>query len=130
MRNYDEMRSTEEEETFVIRGETFKLKRVRPEVMDELLTIENEFLAKEDKTYSDIVAAGEAKLLLLLDESDDAINRWKALRERAEDPVTYREIMDISKWAFEVVSGFPTMQVAPLDSGVATTSELSRVGSS
>lgn len=115
MRDYDEMRSTNGDLTFKLRGEELHLKRVRPEVLDDILAIEREFMAIEDPQYGDVVRTNEAKLLLLI--ADEDRKTWQRLRENVEDPVEYREINDLSQWAFEVVTGFPTRLAAPSGTG-------------
>lgn len=124
-RNYDQMRDGEDH-SFVIRGETFKLKRVRPAVLDQIDALQKEFVASEADSYADVVAFSEKRLLLLIDDSNGALPRWKVLRDRDDDPVTYGEIMDVSRWAFEEVTGLPTMPPAPSQPGRGSTAPTSK----
>jgi hypothetical protein len=126
MRDYDEKRLSNGDLSFRLRGETLHLKRVRPEVLDEILAIENEFLAIDTPGYGDVIHTNEAKLLLLLADEDQ--DTWKRLRENVDDPVEYREINDLSQWAFEVVTGFPTRLVAPSGIGGGATEASSEGG--
>jgi hypothetical protein len=115
-RNYDELRDAEER-SFVIRGETFQIRRGRPEMLGELTEAEDRFVKLEAKGYPDILAFSEERLKLLLDPADDALARWDALRAREEDPVTYGEIIDISRWAVEAITRLPTRLAVPSDVG-------------
>ncbi len=126
MRNYDEMANGGEDRTFLIRGETFKLKQVGPGVLDEMTALEEEFVKLDTPKYSDISNLAEQKLVLLLDPADDALARWQALR--AEDKVGYKEIVDLSRWAFEVVTGFPTRLLEASQAGAGSTAASSTAG--
>lgn len=87
--------------TFTIRGETFTLRDVRPEVI----------AAWEDEENAPTAAAGltmlDDKIAVLL-ASDDDRTRWRELREREENPVTLRQVKALVEWIVEVQSDRPT----------------------
>jgi hypothetical protein len=124
-RNYDEMRAAEDH-TFIIRGESFTINRMRPEVMGEIEALEKDFTESEKTTYQDVVNFAESRLKLLLDDQNGAVDRWDALRAKEEDPVTYGEIMDLSRWAVETITGLPTMPPAPSAPGRGKTAASSK----
>ena len=124
-RNYDEMRD-QQDLTFVIRGETFKLRRCRPEAFGQIEEIEKKFA--DATTFEEISAINEERLMLLLDDGNGAIARWEKLRQSEDDPVTYGEITDISRWAVEEITGLPTMQPSPSEGGRGRTAASSKAG--
>lgn len=126
-RNYDELAAAEED-SFVIRGETFKFRRVPYTVLDQIDVLQKEFVESGPETYAAAVEFAQNRLLLLLDSAADAVARWKALTSREDDPVTYKEIMQISRWAYEVATGLPTMQPTPSDAGQQKTPATSKAG--
>lgn len=113
-RNYDEIRDGKDF-TFVLRGETFKLKQASPEVLDQLDAIQTAFTADESTTYASVAKFAEDRLKLLLENGDT--ERWETLRTSVETPVAFWEITDISRWAFEQVTGVPTMQPSSSEDG-------------
>jgi hypothetical protein len=127
--DFDEARKNEDRD-FVIRGQTFTIQRVRPEVMNEIEQLDRAFLEVEEPTYSDVVTLAENRLCLLIDDHNGAVDRWRELRAREEDPVEYGEIMAISRKAFELVSGLPTMPPVASTGGDGTTDSSSTGGSS
>jgi hypothetical protein len=117
-RNYDEMRDAEDR-TFVMRDELFTIKRCRPEVIGEFTVMEKEYqenlknLPDDDPVYPTIIAFAEKRLLLLIDDQNGAVSKWEALRDDPDNPITYGEIMDVSTWALELITGLPTMPPSP-----------------
>lgn len=122
-RNYDEIRDAQDL-SFVIRGQTFQLRRGTPEVLDQIETLQRDYLAAEVTTYADIATFSENRLKLLLVEEDAA--RWDALRANGDDPIAFREIQDLSKWAIEEITGFPTIPSSPSPAGDGTTDTSSK----
>ncbi len=116
-RNYDEMRQAEDR-SFVMRGETFTLRRVPPEILTDLVEMENAL--GESATYADLVKFAEERLLMLIDDQNGATARWQAIRANADDPVTYGELMDVSRWAVTEITGLPTMPPSPSQPGATT----------
>ncbi len=127
--DFDQIRDQEDRE-FLIRGEMFKIQRVRPEVMEEVTALEDAFVAIEEPKYSDVVELAEKRLLLFLDDENGAVDRWKTLRERKVDPITYTEITEISKLVLEKATGLPTMQPPASGIGGGSTTGSSSGGSS
>ncbi len=122
-RNYDEIRDAEDR-SFVIRGETFTLRRVRPEILTDLVEMENAL--GESATYADLVKFAEERLLLLIDDNNGAAARWQTIRENPDDPVTYGELMDVSRWAVTEIKGLPTMPPSPSQPGAKTSGSSSK----
>jgi len=107
-KNFDDL--LEENMTFTIRGETFALRDVRPEVI----------AAWEDEANSDTAAEGlvglDAKIQTLL-ASDEDRTRWQTLRTREDDPVTLRQLKALVDWIVEVQSDRPTEPPSPSAGG-------------
>lgn len=97
-RDFDEV--LEQNLTFSIRGETFTLRDVRPEVIAEWEDEENA------TTAADGLKAIDTKILALLAEEDKA--RWTELRAREDDPVNLRQLKALVEWIVEVQSDRPT----------------------
>ncbi len=111
-RNYDQMRDAQDR-SFTISGETFTVRRCSLQTMGELVQIEKDFAAAEDLTYLDIAEFAQKRLRMLIDDQNGAVSRWEALVADESNPVEYGEIVDASKWAVELVTGFPTMPPSP-----------------
>jgi hypothetical protein len=130
-RNYDEMRDAEDR-AFVMRGETFTVRRCRPEVLDDLLSMEKTYhedlaaLTPEDSPYPVIIGFAEKRLLMLIDDQNGAVSKWEALRNDPDNPVTYGEIMDVSTWAMEAITGLPTLPPSPSAPGRGKTAATSK----
>lgn len=119
-RNFDEVLETNL--TFTIRGETFSLCDVRPEVIAQW----------EDEQATDTAMAGlenlDRKIKSLLAEGDR--ERWDELRAREDAPVNLRQIKALVEWIVEVQSDRPTEPPSPSDGGrgrrAATSTERSQ----
>lgn len=94
-RNFDELLS--DERTFVVRGETFTWRDVKPEVITGML---------ESGNGDDPWAAQDAQILHFIIPEDH--ERWKALRARDDDPVTIRQFNAIYQFLVEQVTDLPT----------------------
>jgi len=101
-RNFDEERKQDLE--FVIRGEKFTMKVVRPEVIAAWEDDETPTKSIEALEYTD------DKIKLFLANSDGSHDRWDALRKREEDPVSMGELNEILTWMIGVQSARPTAQ--------------------
>lgn len=121
--NYDEMQQTEDR-AFIIRGETFQIPHIHPNVMTRLQEIEAKLDSVE--THEQVLAIVEERLVLLLDDSNGSVERWQKLRADEANPVSYGEIMDISRRAVEMITGLPTMQPAPSVAGRGKTASSSK----
>lgn len=86
---------------FTVKGEQF---RVNPGVHPSVLLNyeESDFLGRADL----LTAMDTAINSFLVD--DDTRDRWKALREREEDPVTVGHLRAIMAYLYEVESDLPT----------------------
>lgn len=99
--------------TFRIGGELFEYRSsVRPE----------DLVAYDELTLS--TPAGE--VLRVADETikvflkdDDNRERWDALRARTEDPITGRDINDLTVWLIQMQTGRPTPAPSPSGDGRA-----------
>jgi hypothetical protein len=124
-RNYDEMRDAEDR-SFIIRGETFTLRRLKPEAMGRITEIEEKFA--NATTFEEVTAINEERLMLFIDDANGAADRWAALRAKEDDPITYGEITDLSQWVVSQVTGLPTMPPSPSEAGRGKTAASSKAG--
>lgn len=97
-RNFDEV--LEDNLVFTIRGETFTLRDVRPEVIAAWEDEENATTAAEGLKMLD------DKIRTLLAEEDRP--RWDELRGREDAPVNLRQLKALVEWIVEVQSDRPT----------------------
>lgn len=97
--NFDELHQAQDM-SFVIKGETFTMQWVKPEILAEF----------EDEDTADSALASLEKLdgLLVKFLIPGDVDRWKALRERDEDPVTFAQLKAILRWMVEAQSNRPT----------------------
>ncbi len=107
---------------FIVAGESFKMKYVRPEV---LAAWEDE--AAADKS-EDALKQMDARIKLFLDDSNGAIERWDKLRTREDNPISMGQINEILLWMVEVQSGRPTSVPSPSASGRGKTAASSKAG--
>jgi hypothetical protein len=119
-RNFDQELS--EDLDFIVGGETFKMKYVRPEV---LAAWEDEEAA--DKSEGALKQMDE-RIKLFLDDSNGALERWDKLRAREDNPVSMGQINDLLLWMVEVQSGRPTIQPSPSVAGRGRTAVSSKAG--
>ena len=124
-RNYDEIRE-QEDRTFIIRGETFTLRRCRPEALAAVVDIEKKF--EKAKTFQDVAEIHEERLVFMINDQNGAVERWNKIRADEDDPVTYAELTDLSTWAVEQITGLPTMQATPSGAGPGKTAASSKAG--
>ncbi len=115
-----------EDRSFVMRGETFTITRGSPELVGRVEELQKKFASSEAEGYEDVIEFIEARLLMLIDDQNGAVDRWKALR--AKEQISYGEIMDASLWAVEVITGLPTTQPAPSPAGPGKTGISSKAG--
>ncbi len=122
-RNYDEMRQAEDR-SFVINGETFTLKRVKPDVLNNIVALAKEL--PDEAPYSELYEFFQKQLLQLVDFSNGDMARWEKARDDLANPITYGEMQDLSRWATEVVTGLPSMPPTPSSPGARTSGSSSR----
>lgn len=126
MKDFDQDRGeplNEDERTFRLRGQVFTLKpRVRPEVLIPASLVTTASSIGEDVANID-------EMLKAFLNGDDAA-RYEELRAREDDPIEYRELLAIVRWAVEVSTGRPTEQPAPSGSGAGESGTGSTAASS
>lgn len=106
-RDFDEV--LESSMTFTLRGETFTLRDVRPEVIAAWEDEEPHTSAQEALKSIDI------KITTLLPPEDH--ERWAALRAREDNPVNLRQLKALVDWIVEVQSDRPTEPPSPSPAG-------------
>ena len=110
----------EQDLSFTIGGETFKMRFVRPEVLAKW---EDEPL--EDKS-EDVLKRQDARIIEFLDGEDSA-ERWTKLRERETNAVPLVKINELLRWMVEVQTSRPTNLPSPLVAGRGKTAPSSKV---
>ncbi len=110
MRDFDAELGEAIDQGFTVKGESF---RVNPGVHPSVLLNyeESDFLGR-----ADLLAAIDTAINAFLAD-DDARARWKALRERDEDPVTVGHLRAIMAYLYEVESDLPTIARASSSGG-------------
>jgi hypothetical protein len=121
VRDFDQ--ELEKDLSFKIRGETFTMRYVRPEVLQSW---ENENI--EGANEADALKVLDERVLFFLDQNGDNAERWKALRARESDPVTLGQLTGLIEWMVEVQSGRPTIPPSPSASGRGRTAASSKAG--
>ena len=127
MRDFDLERREryEVDRTFRIGGETFVRKpAVRPEVM----------LAYEDMsmeaTAADSLEVVDQTILSFIEDTDGAHDRYRALRERDEDPVSIRDLNGLVVWLIAESTKRPTSALSLSEPGREPTGTTSKETSS
>jgi len=121
MRDFDQ--ELEQDLTFKIRGETFKMRYVRPEILQSW---ENENI--DGASEADALKVLDQRIVFFLDQNGDSGERWGKLRERDDDPVTLGQLTELVTWMVEVQSGRPTTPPSPSASGRGRTAVSSKAG--
>ena len=111
-RNFDELLS--DERTFVVRGQTFTWRDVRPEVLTDL----GDFNTNGDGETPNPNAVWEAQdkqiLNFIIPEDHE---RWKALRASEDDPITIRQFNAILEFLVGEQTDRPTETPSPSATG-------------
>ncbi len=123
--NFDEI-AEKEDRDFIIRGQTFTVQRVSPGVMDQIDSIQEHFAALEDPTYSQLADYFNQRIKLLIDNGNGAVEKWDELMEGGDIP--YTDLSAISRTAFEIATGFPTMPASGSAGGAAAAGGSSKAG--
>jgi hypothetical protein len=116
-RNFDDL--LQKDLSFTIRGETFEMVYVSPEVLSAW---EDD---KSDENSAEALKKLDQRILLFLGGNGDH-ERWKKLRARKKEPVTMGQINALLMWMIEVQAGRPTIQPSPSDSGRGRTAASSK----
>lgn len=113
-KSFDDLVSSER--TFVVRGETFTWRDVRPEILTAFTPAEEEEKKEgEEADNSGIWKQLDQQIELFLVPED--IERWKNLRAREENPVTIVQLNAILEWLVEAQTERPTATPSPSGSG-------------
>ena len=106
-KNFDELLAKEHK--FMVRGETFAFRDVKPEILTTFDVSSN----GDDNTA--VWQVMDAQIMLFLE--DEEHERWNTLRAREKDPVTIAQLTEILKWLMEEQTGRPTETPSPSASG-------------
>jgi hypothetical protein len=119
-RNFDEERQFDP--VFIIRGESFRMKIVRPEVIAEW-----EDSPIPEKSV-DAIKYIDDKLKQFIENTDGSHERWDALRAKDDDPVSMGELDELLRWMVETQSARPTAAPSPSAPGRGRTAASSKAG--
>lgn len=111
-KNFDDLISGER--TFVVRGETFTWRDVRPEILTAFTPTPAEE-GKDPEDNSGIWQQLDDQISLFLVPED--IERWKNLRAREDNPVTIVQLNAILEWLVGEQTERPTQTPSPSGSG-------------
>jgi hypothetical protein len=106
VKNFDDHRKKKDEATraereFQLGGEQFTAKaRVRPEAF-----MEWDSMDMEETPASEILVMADRTILSLIEKKDGAHDRYRAVRENEEDPLSLEDLTDLIQWLVEVQSG-------------------------
>lgn len=114
-KSFDDLVSSER--TFVVRGETFTWRDVRPEILTAFAPSESEEdeEKKEEGDNSSIWKTLDEQICLFLVPED--VERWTNLRAREENPVTIVQLNAILEWLVAEQTERPTQTPSPSGSG-------------
>jgi hypothetical protein len=114
--NFDDLLTSER--TFVVRGQTFTWRDVRPEI---LTAFQNENGDEEKKTVWEQQDDQILEFLVVEDHE-----RWKNLRAREEDPITLAQFNAILEYLVEKQTDRPTETPSPSATGRGRTAASSK----
>lgn len=119
-KNFDELLS--QDHTFIVRGETFTWREVRPEVLTSLRKLEI-----DDETDPNLVweALDEQIMKFLVPEDRE---RWKRLRQNEDTPITIRQLNAILEYIISEQTERPFEMPSPSVSGRGRTAVSSKAG--
>lgn len=114
-KSFDDLVSSER--TFVVRGETFTWRDVRPEILTAFAPSESEEdeAKKEEGDNSSIWKTLDEQICLFLVPED--VERWMNLRAREDNPVTIVQLNAILEWLVAEQTERPTQTPSPSGSG-------------
>ena len=111
-KNFDDLIS--QERTFVVRGETFTWRDVRPEILTAFQPTD-EPKEGEDADNSGIWKQLDEQIQLFLVPED--AERWANLRSREDNPVTIVQLNAILEWLVGEQTERPTQTPSPSGTG-------------
>lgn len=117
MRNFDEL--LEDDLSFQIAGETFRMRYVRPEV---LASWEDDSL---DEKSADLLKRTDERIMVMLNGDDDSRDRWQKLRAREDKAIPMVQLNELMRWMIEVQTSRPTITPSPSESGRGKTARTS-----
>ena len=114
MKDFDEARRAraERDRSFKLGGETFVMKTgVRPETLTEYSNLQADAPAEEAlKVIDDLIVS-------LIEDTDDAAERYRAVRANDNDPVTLEDLQALVEWLVEEQTNRrPTRPLSPSSS--------------
>lgn len=112
-KSFDDLIS--QERTFVVRGETFTWRDVRPEVLTAFQPTEEEPEEGKAADNSGIWKQLDEQIQLFLVPED--VERWQKLRARDENPVTIVQLNAILEWLVGEQTERPTQTPSPSGTG-------------
>lgn len=112
-KSFDDLVSSER--TFIVRGETFTWRDVRPEVLTAFKPSENGDKDKDPEDNSGIWKELDEQIQLFLVPED--VERWANLRARDDNPVTIVQLNAILEWLVGEQTDRPTQTPSPSSSG-------------
>ena len=118
MKDFDTLLA--QDRTFKVRGETFTWREVKPEILSSW-----EPAKKNGKEEDDVWAIMDQQVVFML-ETDVERERWKALRDREDKPVTIAQMRSILEWLVEEQTGRPTEPPSTSVPGRGSTAASSR----
>lgn len=108
MKDFDEVRNerrkTDDERTFVVGGETF---RVRSSIKPEWV-VPYEDLDPNTNSAADYIAVMDDLVRAIIVPDDDAAARYTAVRAREEDALDLTTLRELIGWMIEMATGRPT----------------------
>ena len=110
-KSFDDLISNER--TFVVRGETFTWRDVRPEILTAFTPEVTE--GKDPEDNSGIWKQLDEQIQLFLVPED--VERWQNLRAREDNPVTIIQLNAILEWLVGEQTERPTQTPSPSGSG-------------
>lgn len=114
MKDFDQVREErrQADRSFKIGGETFVRKvGVRPEVLAEYEKLEETTAATETLELIDGIVVD------LIEDADGGHDRYRALRQREEDPLSLADMQEMVQWLVEEETGRPTQPPSPSTRG-------------
>lgn len=125
-KNFDDLLS--QERTFIVRGQTFTWRDVRPEVLTDLGGSVNGDEGEEGTNLdsNSIWELQDRQILNFLVPEDH--ERWKNLRASDEEPITVRQFNAILEYLVGEQTDRPTPEPSPSGSGRGKTGASSKAG--
>lgn len=125
-KNFDEL--LQQDLTFIVRGETFRMEYVQPEVLaawedEESAQLESD--EDEKKTAQASIDRLDERIASFLPDGEK--DRWKELRARKDGAVPFVQLREIVRWMVEVQSERPTETPSPSGAGRGRTARSSTV---